>query len=106
MSTSSQGIAGSPSAVSPLLLKKHSLFSDCAQLFKFRVTSLVMMTAWAGFYMGAAKSGVSSFSWPLLQAMTGIGLTSAGAAALNEDMEHRLAALIARTGHDPIPAKR
>ena len=106
MSTSSQGIAGSPSAVSPLLLKKHSLFSDCAQLFKLRVTSLVMMTAWAGFYMGAAKSGVSSLSWALLQAMVGIGLTSAGAAALNEVMEHRLDALMARTRNRPIPAKR
>ena len=79
MSSTSPGIAESGSAVSPLLLKKHSVFSDCAQLFKFRVTSLVMMTAWAGFYMGAAKSGVSSFSWALFQAMLGIGLTSAGA---------------------------
>src|SRR5947209_2132266 len=106
MSSTSPGIAESGSAVSPLLLKKHSVFSDCAQLFKFRVTSLVMMTAWAGFYMGAAKSGVSSFSWALFQAMLGIGLTSAGAAALNEVMEHRLDALMARTRNRPIPAKR
>ncbi len=106
MSTSSPGLANPPSAVSPLLLKKHSLLADCAQLFKFRVTSLVMMTAWAGFYMGAAKSGVSSLSWALLQAMVGIGLTSAGAAALNEVMEHRLDARMARTRNRPIPAKR
>jgi protoheme IX farnesyltransferase len=106
MSVTSQGIAESVSVVPPLLVKKHSLFSDCAQLFKFRVTSLVMMTAWAGFYMGAAKSGVSSFSWTLFQAMVGIGLTSAGAAALNEVIEHRLDALMARTRNRPIPAKR
>ena len=56
--------------------------------------------------MGAAKSGVSSVSWALLQAMVGIGLTSAGAAALNEVMEHRLDALMARTRNRPIPAKR
>jgi len=105
MSTS-HGIAEPASAVSPLVLKKHSLFSDCAQLFKFRVTSLVMMTAWAGFYMGAAKSALPSFSWALLQAMLGIGLTSAGAAALNEVVEHRLDALMARTRNRPIPAKR
>ncbi|HEV3037788.1 MAG TPA: heme o synthase [Candidatus Angelobacter sp.] len=106
MSSTSHSIAERASAVSPLVLKKHSLFSDCAQLFKLRVTSLVMMTAWAGFYMGAAKSGISSLSWTLLQAMIGIGLTSAGAAALNEAMEHRLDALMARTRNRPIPAKR
>lgn len=106
MSTSSQGIANSAPAVSPLLLKKHSLLNDCAQLFKLRVTSLVMMTAWAGFYMGAAKSGISSLSWALFRAIVGIGLTSAGAAALNEVMEHRLDARMARTRNRPIPAKR
>jgi heme o synthase len=107
MNSTSHGIA-EPNAVvvAPLLLKKHSLLSDCSQLFKFRVTSLVMMTAWAGFYMGAAKSGVSSVSWTLLQAMVGIGLTSAGASALNEVLEHRIDALMARTRNRPLPAKR
>jgi protoheme IX farnesyltransferase len=93
-------------AVSPVLAKRHSLFSDCAQLFKLRVTSLVVMTAWAGYYMGAAKSGVSSISWMLVQAMLGIGLTSGGAAALNEVVEHRIDARMARTRNRPLPAKR
>src|SRR5438128_2505807 len=107
MNSTSHGIAEPNAvAVAPLLLKKYSLLNDCSQLFKFRVTSLVMMTAWAGFYMGAAKSGVSSVSWTLLQAMVGIGLTSAGASALNEVLEHRIDALMARTRNRPLPAKR
>ena len=71
----------SSSTVAPAVIKRHSLLGDYAQLFKVRVTSLIVMTAWAGYYMGAARSGVSSVSWTLLNALWGIGLTSAGAAA-------------------------
>jgi protoheme IX farnesyltransferase len=106
MSITDQIVEPNVAAVSPVLAKRHSLFSDCAQLFKLRVTSLVVMTAWAGYYMGAAKSGVSSISWMLVQAMLGIGLTSAGAAALNEVVEHRVDARMARTRNRPLPAKR
>src|SRR5205807_9566633 len=86
--------------------KKHSVISDYFQLFKVRVTSLIVMTAWTGYYMGAAKSGVSSLSFTLLNALLGIGLTSAGAAALNEAVEHRVDALMARTRNRPLPAGR
>ena len=65
----------------PVVLKKNSLLGDYFQLFKVRVTSLVVITAWAGFYMGAAKSGVSSLTWTLLHALLGIGVTCAGSAA-------------------------
>jgi heme o synthase len=88
------------------VLRKHSLLSDYAQLFKVRVTSLIVMTAWAGFYMAAAKSGVPSFSWTLLNALWGIGLTSAGAAALNEVLERELDAKMRRTKNRPLPAGR
>ena len=86
--------------------KKHSAVSDYLQLFKVRVTSLIVMTAWTGYYMGAAKSGVSSLSFTLFNALLGIGLTSAGAAALNEAVEHRVDALMARTRNRPLPAGR
>lgn len=86
--------------------KKYSLLGDFSQLFKIRVTSLVVMTAWAGYFMGAAKAGVPSLSWTLVHALLGIGLTSAGAAALNEAVEHRVDALMARTRNRPLPAKR
>jgi heme o synthase len=94
------------SSVVPAIVKKHSLLGDYAQLFKVRVTSLIVMTAWAGYYMGAAKSGVSSLSWTLLNALWGIGLTSAGAAALNEVLERELDARMRRTRNRPLPSGR
>src|SRR5215470_10806603 len=96
----------STATTSRVFTKKYSLLDDLSQLFKIRVTLLVVMTAWAGYFMGAAKSGASSLSWTLLHALLGIGLTSAGAAALNEAVEHRVDALMARTRNRPLPAGR
>ena len=87
-------------------VKKHSIWGDYAQLFKVRVTSLIVITAWAGYYMGAAKSGAGSLSWTLLSALWGIGLTSAGAAALNEVLERDLDGRMRRTQDRPLPAGR
>ena len=87
-------------------IKKHSLLGDYAQLFKIRVTTMIVMTAWAGYYMGAAKSSIPSFSWTLLNALWGIGLTSAGAAALNEVLERDLDARMKRTQDRPLPSGR
>jgi protoheme IX farnesyltransferase len=88
------------------ILRKHTITGDYADLFKVRVTSLIVMTAWAGFYMGAARSGASSLSWTLANALWGIGLTSAGAAALNEVLERRLDARMRRTKNRPLPSGR
>ncbi len=38
-----------------------ALARDYSELIKARVTTLIVMTAWCGFYFAAAKSGVSSF---------------------------------------------
>src|SRR5260370_8070953 len=92
-------------AISPVA-KKHSMLGDYAQLFKVRVTSLIVITAWTGYYMGAARSGVASVSWTLLNSLWGIGLTSAGAAALNEVLERDLDARMSRTKDRPLPAGR
>jgi len=86
--------------------KEYSTLDDFSQLFKVRVTSLVVMTAWAGYFMGASRQGVSSLSWTLLHALLGIGLTSAGAAALNEAVERSVDAKMARTKNRPLPARR
>ncbi len=80
--------------------------ADYGELFKARVTSLIVMTAWCGYYAGALKSGTSSLSWTLVNALVGIGLVSAGTAALNEVMEHEADAAMRRTQHRPLPAKR
>ena len=81
-------------------------FRDWAELVKARVTMLIVLTAWTGFYFGAAKSGVSSLTWTLLHALLGVGLTSAGAAALNEAIERDTDALMRRTAIRPLVTKR
>ena len=83
-----------------------ALAQDYAELFKLRVTSLIVMTAWCGYYLGSVKSGVSSLQWGLLHALLGIGLVSGGTAALNEIIERREDALMRRTQHRPLPANR
>ncbi len=115
MSAPARRVADSEAVTSPLAVapvaaasgsRRRSGLGDYAQLFKARVTSLVVMTAWTGYYMGAQKSGVSSLSWDLLSALAGIGMTAAGAAALNEVLERRVDALMMRTRNRPLPANR
>jgi len=83
-----------------------SLLTDYFELFKVRVTGLVVMTAWAGFYLGSMRSGVSSVQPKLLAALVGIGMVSAGAAALNEAMERKLDAKMIRTAQRPMATGR
>ena len=64
-----------------------SLARDYATLTKARVTTLIIMTAWAGAYFAGEKAGVSLISWTLLNALVGIGLVSGGTAAINEVVE-------------------
>jgi protoheme IX farnesyltransferase len=107
MSTTAHRIAErNAEAPVPMVLKKTGLLSDYLQLFKVRVTSLIVMTAWAGYYMGAARSGISSLRWSLLHALVGIGATCAGSAALNEVLERQVDGLMRRTRNRPLPTGR
>jgi heme o synthase len=83
-----------------------SIFRDYAELTKLRVTSLIVMTAWCGYFFGAHKAGQSWFSFGLLHALLGVGLVSSGTAALNEVMEHDVDGHMRRTALRPIPAGR
>src|SRR5579864_6688882 len=95
-----------PAANPEIVARKYSALGDFSELFKIRVTSLVVMTAWTGYFMGAAKSGVSSLSIAMFHALLGIGLSSAGAAALNESLEREIDSCMARTKNRPLPARR
>src|ERR1700692_132857 len=93
----------------PLVLFRRqatSLLRDYAELIKLRVTTLIVMTAWCGYYFGAQRAGVSSLSWGLFHALLGIGLVSSGTAALNEVMEYKVGAKMRRTAQRPLPAGR
>jgi protoheme IX farnesyltransferase len=83
-----------------------ALARDFAELTKIRVTTLIVVTAWCGYYFGALKSGVSSLSAGLFHALLGIAVVSGGAAALNEVMERDIDSRMRRTAQRPLPAGR
>ena len=98
------------SSVSTSLITSRGSFAlllrDYSELVKARVTTLIVMTTWCGFYMGAAKAGVSSVSWTLLHALLGVGLAAGGTAALNEAFERDLDARMHRTAARPLVTGR
>ena len=83
-----------------------NLLHDYAELAKLRVTTLIVMTAWCGYFFGAQRAGLPVISWGLWHALLGIGLVSSGTAALNEVMERDVDARMQRTACRPIPAGR
>jgi heme o synthase len=92
---------------SPLLRQRiQTLLRDYAELTKMRVTTLVVATAWCGFYFGALNNGTSSLSWSLFHALLGVGLVAGGTAALNEVMEQEVDARMRRTAMRPLPSGR
>jgi heme o synthase len=89
-----------------LRTRTAALLRDYAELTKLRVTSLIVMTAWCGYFFAAHKANVSWISWGLFHSLFGIGLVSSGTAALNEVMEHDIDAHMQRTARRPLPAHR
>jgi heme o synthase len=85
---------------------RHSRLADYQDLLKVRVTALVVLTAWAGFYLGSVRSGIPSMHWGLLEALIGIGLVSGGAACLNEVIERKTDAKMLRTARRPLASGR
>ena len=83
-----------------------TLLRDYAELTKLRVTSLIVMTAWCGYFFAAHKAHESWFTLGLFHALFGIALVSSGTAALNEVMEQDVDARMRRTAIRPLPAGR
>ncbi len=82
------------------------LLRDYAELTKARITTLIVATAWCGYFFGAHKSGASALSVGLVHALLGVGLVSSGTAALNEVLESAVDARMRRTAQRPLPAGR
>jgi len=72
-----------------------------SDLFKARLTTLVVLTTLAGFYMGS-RGGMNG--WLLFHCVLGTALLASGAAALNQLLEHELDSRMVRTETRPIPA--
>ena len=79
---------------------------DYAELTKLRVTSLILMTTWCGYYFAAHKAGATSLDWRLFHALLGIALVSSGTAALNEVLERDVDRQMLRTARRPLPTGR
>jgi protoheme IX farnesyltransferase len=82
------------------------LLRDYAELTKLRVTSLIVMTAWCGYFFGAHKAHQSWITLGLFHALFGVALVSSGTAALNEVMEQDVDARMRRTAIRPLPSGR
>ena len=73
------------------------------ELTKPRITLLVMLTAAAGYFLGAGRTlNYNGF----LHTMAGVGLLSSGIAALNQYMERGLDGRMRRTMMRPLPSGR
>jgi protoheme IX farnesyltransferase len=83
-----------------------TLIGDLRELFKFKVTAMVLVTTWAGFYLGSIRSGITSVQRGLVETLLGVALVSAGSSALNQVMERKSDALMLRTAHRPIASGR
>ncbi|HET7184460.1 MAG TPA: heme o synthase [Terriglobales bacterium] len=93
-------------AHAPSRVRVQQLARDYSELIKLRVTSLIVLSAWAGAYFAAPRSGLPELSWAILHACIGISLIAAGSAALNEVFEKDVDALMRRTAHRPLPSNR
>ncbi len=93
-------------AVAPQEKTRPLWIADYQELFKVRVTSMVVLTAWAGFYLGSMRSGITSMHWGLVESLFGIALVSCGASVMNQVIERRIDARMVRTAQRPLAAGR
>lgn len=82
--------------------ERITLLSDYAKLFKLRVSTMVVITAAAGFYLGCLRSGISPFDMAAFEALLGIAIVTAGSGALNQALERRTDGLMPRTASRPM----
>jgi heme o synthase len=83
-----------------------TFLADMRELFKFKVTAMVLVTTWAGFYLGSMDSHITSVQQGLLETLIGVALVSAGASALNEALERTSDTKMVRTANRPIASGR
>jgi len=94
-------------AVAPALEKSRaadkSAWAVLSELFKTRLTTLVLLTTFVGFYAGGR--GPLAYGL-LLHTMLGTALLAAGASALNQLLERDYDAKMRRTQDRPLPSGR
>jgi protoheme IX farnesyltransferase len=82
---------------------EKSLAAILSELFKMRLTTLVLLTTLVGFYLGSRPP----ISWGLmLNTLFGTALLAGGASALNQWLEREHDAKMRRTQDRPLPSGR
>ncbi|MBE7499594.1 MAG: protoheme IX farnesyltransferase [Verrucomicrobiales bacterium] len=82
---------------------EKSVWMVFTELVKARLTTLVLLTAAAGYAVGSRGHFEG---WRLLHVLVGTGLLAGGAAALNQYLERDLDKLMSRTQDRPLPSGR
>ena len=102
MKASTQTLAATPALEKPQA-SGQSLGSVLSDLFKMRLTVLVLLTTLVGFYLG--MRGPMNYIL-MVNALVATSLVAAGAAALNQLLESEHDARMKRTESRPIPSGR
>jgi heme o synthase len=92
-----------PSAISGAAVAEKSLAVILSELFKMRLTILVLLTTLAGFYLGSR--GPVSYGL-MFSTIFGAALLACGASALNQLLERGHDAKMRRTQDRPLPSGR
>jgi len=92
-----------PPALSDAPVAEKSLASVLSELFKMRLTTLVLLTTLVGFYLGTR--GPVSYGL-MCSTLLGTALLAAGASALNQLLELEHDAKMRRTQDRPLPSGR
>ena len=96
MKSSAEAFVSTPGA-------EKSLPAVLADLIKARLTALVLLTTFVGFYLGET----GSINYLLMfHALFGTALVASGAAALNQWLEREYDAKMRRTASRPLPSGR
>lgn len=82
---------------------QRGLFRSFLELMKFRMVLNILLTTWAGFYLGST----TEMDWALLgHALLGTGVLAVGAFVFNQAMEKEFDKRMERTRGRPIPTER
>jgi protoheme IX farnesyltransferase len=92
-----------PAPLAKTPVAEKSLAAVLGELFKMRLTTLVLLTTLVGFYLGSRPP----VSWVLMfNTLFGTALLASGAAALNQWLEREHDAKMLRTQDRPLPSGR
>jgi protoheme IX farnesyltransferase len=92
-----------PARLAKTPVAEKSLAAVLGELFKMRLTTLVLLTTLVGFYLGSRPP----VSWVLMfNTLFGTALLASGASALNQLLEREHDAKMRRTQDRPLPSGR